>query len=101
MRELTVLPVVVGAVLLGVMIALVLEMSAVNSLAFAVGFYLPLSTTSPIFVGGLVRWLADRYVRKKHAAQRLTEEQLTAEGTRARECSSLRATSRAVRLRAS
>jgi hypothetical protein len=69
-----------GLVLLGVMIALVLEMSAVNSLAFAVGVYLPLSTTSPIFVGGLVRWLGDRYVRKKRAAQRLTEEQLTAEG---------------------
>jgi putative OPT family oligopeptide transporter len=69
-----------GLVLLGVMIALVLEMSAVNSLAFAVGVYLPLSTTSPIFIGGMVRWLGDRYVRKKRAGQTLTEEQLTAEG---------------------
>jgi uncharacterized oligopeptide transporter (OPT) family protein len=55
-------------------------MSAVNSLAFAVGVYLPLSTTSPIFINGLVRWLGDRYVRKKRTGQRLTEEQLTAEG---------------------
>ena len=54
-----------GLVLLGVMIALVLEMSGVNSLAFAVGVYLPLSTTSPIFIGGIVRWLGDRYRRKK------------------------------------
>jgi hypothetical protein len=69
-----------GLVLLGVMIALVLEMSAVNSLAFAVGVYLPLSTTSPIFAGGMVRWLADRYVRKKRAGQGRTEAQLTAEG---------------------
>jgi uncharacterized oligopeptide transporter (OPT) family protein len=68
-----------GLVLLGVMIALVLEMSGVNSLAFAVGVYLPLSTTSPIFVGGMVRWLGDRYRRKKRAGQRLTAEQLTAE----------------------
>ncbi len=62
------------------MIALVLEMSGVNSLAFAVGVYLPLSTTSPIFMGGIVRWLGDRYVRRKHARKALTEEQLMAEG---------------------
>jgi uncharacterized oligopeptide transporter (OPT) family protein len=38
-------------VLLGVMIALVLEMSGIPSLAFAVGVYLPLSASTPIFVG--------------------------------------------------
>jgi putative OPT family oligopeptide transporter len=69
-----------GLVLLGVMIAIVLEMSNVPSLAFAVGVYLPLSSSSPIFIGGLVRWLADLYVRKKHQGMNLTEEQLTAEG---------------------
>jgi OPT oligopeptide transporter protein len=67
-------------VLLGVMIALVLEMSGVPSLAFAVGVYLPLSSTSPIFIGGLVRWLGDLYVRKKNRGRQMTEEQLTAEG---------------------
>ena len=67
-------------VLLGVMITLVLEMSGVPSLAFAVGVYLPLSSTSPIFIGGLVRWLGDLYVRRKHAGTALTEAQLTAEG---------------------
>ena len=40
----------------------------------------PLSTTSPIFMGGIVRWLGDRYVRRKHGRKALTEEQLTAEG---------------------
>jgi putative OPT family oligopeptide transporter len=69
-----------GLVLLGVMLAMVLEMSGVNSLAFAVGVYLPLSTTSPIFVGGLVRWLGDRHLRTKRKGQHLTEEQLVAEG---------------------
>ena len=47
-------------VLLGVAIALVLELSGVPSLPFAVGVYLPLSSSTPIFVGGLMRYLADR-----------------------------------------
>jgi putative OPT family oligopeptide transporter len=69
-----------GLVLLGVMIALTLEMSGIPSLAFAVGVYLPLSSSSPIFIGGLIRWLADLYVRKKYRGKNLTEEQLVAEG---------------------
>ncbi|MGE3706036.1 MAG: OPT family oligopeptide transporter [Vicinamibacterales bacterium] len=69
-----------GLVLLGVMITLTLEMSVVPSLAFAVGVYLPLSSTSPIFIGGMIRWLADRYLRRKHAGRALSEDQLTAEG---------------------
>jgi putative OPT family oligopeptide transporter len=67
-------------VLLGVMIAIVLEMSGIPSLAFAVGVYLPLSSSSPIFIGGAVRWLVDKYVRRKFARHDLTEEQLVAEG---------------------
>jgi putative OPT family oligopeptide transporter len=69
-----------GLVLLGVMISLTLEMSGIPSLAFAVGVYLPLSSSSPIFIGGMIRWLADRYVRSKYRDLNLTEEQLTAEG---------------------
>lgn len=69
-----------GLVLLGVMIALVLEMSGIPSLAFAVGVYLPLSSSSPIFIGGMVRWLVDLYTKKKFAGKNLTEDELTAEG---------------------
>ena len=69
-----------GLVLLGVMIALTLELAGIPSLAFAVGVYLPLSSSTPIFAGGLVRWLVDRYVRKKHHGKKLTEDELTAEG---------------------
>src|SRR4029450_8965016 len=69
-----------GLVLLGVMIAIVLELCGIPSLAFAVGVYLPLSTSSPIFVGGMIRWLVDRYLRKKTANKHMTEEQLVAEG---------------------
>ncbi|HVU35710.1 MAG TPA: oligopeptide transporter, OPT family [Opitutaceae bacterium] len=54
-------------VLLGVMIAITLELSFVPALAFAVGVYLPLSSSSPIFFGGLVRWLVDRKMRRKPA----------------------------------
>jgi putative OPT family oligopeptide transporter len=66
-------------VLLGVMIALVLEMSGVPSLAFAVGLYLPLSSSSPIWAGGLIRWLVDAHTRRKLAGKHLTEDQLMAE----------------------
>ncbi|MGB8510910.1 MAG: oligopeptide transporter, OPT family [Pyrinomonadaceae bacterium] len=69
-----------GLVLLGVFIAIVLELSGIPSLAFAVGVYLQLSTSAPIFVGGMVRWMVDRYTRRKHAHAGLTEEQLVAEG---------------------
>lgn len=68
-----------GLVLLGVMISVVLEMSGIPSLAFAVGVYLPLSSSSPIFLGGMIRWLVDRYLRKKLKHKELSEEQLVAE----------------------
>ncbi|MDP9291927.1 MAG: oligopeptide transporter, OPT family [Verrucomicrobiota bacterium] len=68
-------------VLLGVMIAIVLEMSGLPSLAFAVGVYLPLSSSTPIFIGGMVRWLVDRYLRhKKFRGHKMTEDELVAEG---------------------
>jgi putative OPT family oligopeptide transporter len=67
-------------VLLGVMIAILLEMSGVPSLAFAVGVYLPLSSSSPIWVGGMVRWLVERYLRVKFRHKNLSEIELTAEG---------------------
>jgi uncharacterized oligopeptide transporter (OPT) family protein len=66
-------------VLLGVMITLMLEASGVPSLAFAVGVYLPLSTSMPIFIGGMIRWVVDRWLRKKLAGKTLTESQFVAE----------------------
>mgnify|MGYP001487091422 CR=1 FL=1 len=67
-----------GLVLLGVMIAVVLEMCGIASLPFAVGVYLPLSSSTPIFVGGMVRLLVDILMRR-HRGRELTEEQLAAE----------------------
>jgi uncharacterized oligopeptide transporter (OPT) family protein len=47
-------------VLFGVMISIVLEMAGVSSLTFTVGVYLPLVSTLPIAIGGLIRWAVDR-----------------------------------------
>lgn len=66
-------------VLLGVMIAVTLQMSFVPALAFAVGVYLPLSSSSPIFIGGFVRWLVDRKMRKQPAYAGMSETQFAEE----------------------
>ncbi len=49
-----------GLVLVGVFIAVTLELCGIHSLSFAVGAYLPIATTAPIFIGGLVRWYVER-----------------------------------------
>jgi uncharacterized oligopeptide transporter (OPT) family protein len=49
-----------GLVLIGAAIAIFIELLTGHSLTFAVGVYLPLSTTMPIFIGGLVRKFADK-----------------------------------------
>ncbi len=50
-------------VLLGVMIAILMHLAGVPALAFAVGVYLPLSASMPVFVGGLIRATVDRIRR--------------------------------------
>jgi OPT family oligopeptide transporter len=51
-------------VFVGVFMAIVMELCGVKSLSFAVGAYLPLSTTMPIFAGGALKGLVD-FVKKK------------------------------------
>jgi putative OPT family oligopeptide transporter len=48
-----------GLVLLGVFTSILMEIIGVPALAFAVGMYLPLESTTPIFIGGLARKLVD------------------------------------------
>ena len=50
-------------VLLGVFVAIVLELCGVSALPFAVGVYLPLSTSLAVFAGGVIRWIVDRWGR--------------------------------------
>jgi putative OPT family oligopeptide transporter len=49
-----------GLVLVGIFISVTLELCGIHSLSFAVGSYLPIATTAPIFLGGLVRWVVER-----------------------------------------
>jgi len=49
-----------GLVALGIGIAVACELLRIPSLPFAVGVYLPVSTMTPIFVGGVLRWWAER-----------------------------------------
>jgi putative OPT family oligopeptide transporter len=48
-----------GLVLLGVFTSIFMEIIGVPALAFAVGMYLPLESTTPVFLGGLARRLVD------------------------------------------
>lgn len=66
-------------VLLGVMIAITLELAGIPSLAFAVGLYLPISVSAPIFVGGIVRWGVDKVLFKKFRNKDMSEEEMIAE----------------------
>ena len=52
-------------VLVGAALALVVELCGVRSLSFAIGVYLPLSTTLPIFIGGAIRGLVDKVKKQR------------------------------------
>jgi putative OPT family oligopeptide transporter len=58
-----------GLVLVGMFLAIIMELVGVASLPFAVGLYLPISTSAGIFVGGMVRWLVERRTGKAGSAE--------------------------------
>jgi len=64
-------------VLVGVAIAIVMELCGIKALSFAIGIYLPLSTTLPIFIGGAIRGWVDNSRKKKHAPDNQEEEDLS------------------------
>jgi hypothetical protein len=53
-----------GLVLLGVFLVVAVELLGIRSLSFAVGSYLSIGTTAAIFCGGIVKWLAERGMKK-------------------------------------
>jgi OPT family oligopeptide transporter len=55
-------------VIVGVFIAIVMELCGIKALSFAIGIYLPLATTLPIFIGGMIRALVDKKHKKAGAA---------------------------------
>jgi putative OPT family oligopeptide transporter len=62
-----------GLVFVGMFISVVVELCGVRSLSFAVGAYLPLSTTAPIFVGGMMKAWADKMTGAKAAGHEESE----------------------------
>lgn len=62
-----------GFVAMGIAIALVCEVLKIPSLPFAVGVYLPVSTLTPLFLGGLLRGLFERFSRSKAEAANYRE----------------------------
>ncbi|MFN0015014.1 MAG: OPT family oligopeptide transporter [Saprospiraceae bacterium] len=52
-------------VLVGVFVAITMELCSVKSLSFAVGLYLPLSTTLPIWIGGALKGVSDWITKRR------------------------------------
>jgi uncharacterized oligopeptide transporter (OPT) family protein len=70
-------------VLVGAFLAVTVELMGVNALSFAVGAYLPLSTTLPIFAGGALKGgvdFATRYDKEKKEEGELGKGNLFATG---------------------
>jgi len=63
-------------VFVGIFLAIVMELCGIKSLSFAVGAYLPLSTTLPIFIGGAIKGLVDMKKKKEHIETTPEEEEL-------------------------
>lgn len=63
-------------VLVGVFIAIVVELCGIKALSFAIGLYLPLATTLPIFAGGLIRGVVDWQQKRKGEHLASEEEDL-------------------------
>jgi putative OPT family oligopeptide transporter len=55
-------------VLIGALIAVTMELCGVSSLAFAVGVYVPIQYSVPIFIGGILRWGIDAHQARRSAA---------------------------------
>jgi len=66
-----------GLVLLGVAMIIAIELLGIRSLSFAVGAYLPIGTTLPIFVGGVIRWLVEQASQKAGADAQETDSEIS------------------------
>lgn len=56
-------------ILIGAAISVFIELLGFRALTFAVGVYLPLAATMPVFLGGLVRAAADRFYKREPDAE--------------------------------
>ncbi|MGH9751099.1 MAG: OPT family oligopeptide transporter [Candidatus Polarisedimenticolia bacterium] len=58
-----------GFVFVGAALAVMVQVMGLSSLAWAVGAYLPLSTTMPIFVGGMMRLIAEKMTKRSQESE--------------------------------
>lgn len=61
-------------VAIGGLIAVLLELCGISALAFAVGVYVPIQYSAPIFIGGIIRFFVDRYLSATTRVDRKPEE---------------------------
>jgi uncharacterized oligopeptide transporter (OPT) family protein len=63
-------------IIAGAALALVVELCGVRALSFAIGVYLPLSTTLPIFIGGAIKGIVSGIKKRRGDVSREGEEDL-------------------------
>ena len=64
-------------VVVGVFLAVTMELCGIKALSFAIGVYLPLSTTLPIFIGGAIRGIVEGKQKKQKITVSAEEEELS------------------------
>lgn len=64
-------------VIVGMFLAVVMELCGIKSLSFAIGVYLPLATTLPIFIGGAIRGFIESRQKKDKKEVSAEEEELS------------------------
>jgi hypothetical protein len=67
-------------VLVGVAVAILMELVGISSLPFAVGVYLPISTSAGIFAGGVARYFVDKWTGASEAEGEFSPGVLFASG---------------------
>jgi OPT family oligopeptide transporter len=63
-------------IIAGAFLAVVVELCGIKALSFAIGVYLPLSTTLPIFIGGAIRGMVETVKKRRGIVAREGEEDL-------------------------
>ncbi len=63
-------------VVVGIFLAVTMELCGIKALSFAIGVYLPLATTLPIFIGGAIRGLVENKQKKANVQVNPEEEEL-------------------------
>jgi putative OPT family oligopeptide transporter len=68
-------------VVVGVFLAITMELCGIKSLSFAIGVYLPLATTLPIFIGGAIRGIVEAKDKKENKPAASAEEEDLSKGS--------------------